>query len=405
MSLAATPCCWTLCLLSESDFDDESNTWAWDADLVKRADGSYRATVAQCPGAPGEEDWVAAVLEGELHGEDLFHFFQASWAEHTANKLDETQWRAVAALIQQRDEPLAAQFTAAMDEEFHPAPEEPYQPPMRDSPLDRCVQGARWSMDGSGGASGLAGVVFNNLRRQAAYMHAARYLVLHGVLPTGTHHVAAEVGPPKSGADFAHPMGGGTCSLSVDITFPGSPDARTASDIKLPGTRPEGDGSLALDEAPRLGLPPVEMPSPALVAAYRDTDYSISSGEISLTVDGPVPSIDEWLRAHQARAAVIITAFNPFSVQTPEPENHRRQESLRAFIGVAGLRYFAAMGTARSGDWPGEPSLCVLDPTAAQVDDWLLKFEQYAVVHAAASVGCRLVWHPAIRERMTDEWQ
>ena len=47
----------------------------------------------------------------------------------------------------------------------------------------------------------------------------------------------------------------------------------------------------------------------------------------------------------------------------------------------------------------------MLDPNGEEVDDWLVQFGQYAVVIAAIGKGCRLVWHPAIQQQMTEAGQ
>lgn len=180
---------------------------------------------------------------------------------------------------------------------------------------------------------------------------------------------------------------------------------RIAGDIKQRDGRLGEEVLAAVEESLHRAHTPVEAPSPALVAAYRDTDYTVLSGEISLRVDGMVPNLDDWLRAHGGRSAVIITAFNPFSVQASDAMNRQRQRQLRACIEGSGLCYSESIGTARSGNWPGEPSFCVLDPTGEDVDEWLLHFGQYAVVLAAIGMGCRLLWHPAIRQRMTQGGQ
>ena len=222
-----------------------------------------------------------------------------------------------------------------------------------------------------------------NLRRRAAHMYASRYRGEHGCLPSGTHRVVAQVGPPNSGADFPHPMGQGACLLSVDITFPGEKAGMGGSNNE------RADGFL-----------PPDLPSEALITAYRNTDYIVSPGDISLRVDEPVPHLAEWLRARGAKSAVIVTAFNPFSVETPDAENQQRQDELQIFIEACGRSHLLARGVARSGGWPAEPSLCVLDPTAAEIDDCLTRFGQYAAVHASSAGRCELVWHPMIRQQM-----
>jgi len=143
------------------------------------------------------------------------------------------------------------------------------------------------------------------------------------------------------------------------------------------------------------------LPENGLVAAYQATDFIVrANGTITLRVDVPVQGLTNWLKDQDARSAVVITAYSPFSRPTSDDENTRMQDELRKAVSDAGLSWGDASGAARDGAWPEEPSECVFDAPEELIDAWLERFKQYAVVSATLDGKCKLVWHPAIRAQM-----
>ncbi|MBB2485035.1 DUF3293 domain-containing protein [Mitsuaria sp. WAJ17] len=106
--------------------------------------------------------------------------------------------------------------------------------------------------------------------------------------------------------------------------------------------------------------------------------------------------IVEWLAHVKADRACIITAWNPFSAPTLDAENEHQQERLKAQIEAAMLRWLPSQGRDPSGEWPPEASLCVLDPTVPQIDEWLREYRQFAAVTLCPRTGCQLRWHPEV---------
>ncbi|MES1976713.1 MAG: DUF3293 domain-containing protein [Pseudomonadota bacterium] len=148
---------------------------------------------------------------------------------------------------------------------------------------------------------------------------------------------------------------------------------------------------------------PPGLPAQGLVDAYLLTDFVVEKADetIVLQVDHPVPNLKNWLAAQKSESAVVITAWNPFSMSLSKEENVRRNQELGAAIEVAGLLSVSASGCARSGNWEPEASFCVFDVPPAVVDEWMQLFGQYAAVLADKEGTCRLLWHPAIRPAMT----
>ena len=159
--------------------------------------------------------------------------------------------------------------------------------------------------------------------------------------------------------------------------------------------------TLATPQEQRRSEPP-GMPAQGLVDAYRLTDFVVEKAyeAIVLQVDHPVSNLKHWLAAQKCENAVVITAWNPFSMSLPKDENVKRNLELGAAIEGAGLLSTSAVGCARSGNWEPEESFCVFNVPPTVVDEWLQRFRQYAVVLAEKEGTCRLLWHPEIRLAM-----
>lgn len=139
-------------------------------------------------------------------------------------------------------------------------------------------------------------------------------------------------------------------------------------------------------------------PGVALVAAYEATEYRVDSRPPhTLMVGQDVASVRAWLKRQSASSATIVTAWNPFSGQQDAATNDIRQTRLRHAVEQSGLRWMPAQGCDASGQWPSEPSYCVLDAPHVLIDSWLSEYEQYAVLQACVERGCRLIWHPDVR--------
>lgn len=67
--------------------------------------------------------------------------------------------------------------------------------------------------------------------------------------------------------------------------------------------------------------------SPLLLRAYRQTTYCAAG--VPVRIGRRSPDLDALLRQHNARRAVFVTAWNPFSRRMPQGRNHRMQQRLR----------------------------------------------------------------------------
>ena len=133
-------------------------------------------------------------------------------------------------------------------------------------------------------------------------------------------------------------------------------------------------------------------------AAYAKTEFTVfAPAEHVLRIGQDSLQAASWLRRHGAQSATVVTAWNPFSLELTAKQNQERQLRLQKELTTTGLRIFAAQGQDKLSAWPAEPSLCVFDGTADQIDSWLVKFEQNAVVQVDATGACALLWHPDVR--------
>lgn len=139
---------------------------------------------------------------------------------------------------------------------------------------------------------------------------------------------------------------------------------------------------------------PFDVP-PALRAAYEGTDYEVSvDGACAvLRIGAPTPPLTPRAAPGWRRVAVI-SAANPFSAPLPDEQNARRHALLLAAVRAAGRAHAPALGRDPRGAWPPEVSLAVFDATDDELDAWMWRFEQCAIVSAARGGGTRLVFHP-----------
>ncbi|WP_426042394.1 DUF3293 domain-containing protein [Brevundimonas sp. TWP2-3-4b1] len=130
-----------------------------------------------------------------------------------------------------------------------------------------------------------------------------------------------------------------------------------------------------------------------LLLAYEAASYwvDLPSGRITLKIGGefdPPHGLEVYSRL------AVVTAFNPFSRLLSQVENEVHQADLIEAVEVAGLAWFPAAGDDPIGEWEPEPSLGVLDPSDEQLDGWMERFGQNAVVVADFGRPIMLRLHP-----------
>lgn len=95
---------------------------------------------------------------------------------------------------------------------------------------------------------------------------------------------------------------------------------------------------------------------PALLRAYRETCYEAAG--IKVHIGGRCAAMDHLLLSHGARAAVFITAYNPFSRIKPPGWNRRMQIQLHQAL----RRRQVVCGRGTLGRWSEAHLLVFGDP-------------------------------------------
>lgn len=133
--------------------------------------------------------------------------------------------------------------------------------------------------------------------------------------------------------------------------------------------------------------------SAELLLAYEAASYWIDlpSGRITLKTG---EQFDPPHGFEGKSRLAVVTAFNPFSRLLSQVENEAHQADLIAAVEADGLAWFPAAGFDPNGEWEPEPSFGVLDPSDEQLDAWMERFGQNAVVVADAGQANRLRFHP-----------
>jgi hypothetical protein len=127
-----------------------------------------------------------------------------------------------------------------------------------------------------------------------------------------------------------------------------------------------------------MNRPPI---SSETISAYKATNYRVFS---------PVPFVlkigrsSEPLRLlyneYGCSSCAFITAYNPYSIETPNSENVEAQSRLEDKLREKSFPITAGLGEDSAGVWPGEPSLLVLGITLDEAKSIGIEFGQNAIV-------------------------
>ncbi|WP_236572483.1 DUF3293 domain-containing protein [Burkholderia sp. 8Y] len=138
--------------------------------------------------------------------------------------------------------------------------------------------------------------------------------------------------------------------------------------------------------------------SDAILSAYRAALYRIH-GEpaIDMMIGEENGAVAALLARHGVSSAVFVTAFNPFGRELSAEQNAARQHMLEARIAQSGLTALPGEGRDPKGIWTAEASFLVLGADTHDADDFMLAFEQNAVVVVMSDGLPQLRVHPRYR--------
>lgn len=118
-----------------------------------------------------------------------------------------------------------------------------------------------------------------------------------------------------------------------------------------------------------------------LLQAFTETDYIVHhEPPFTMNIGQPCPALKALMGEHNALCAAYITAWNPFSQQLSRQQNDVRQTALKTELKRRGLKCFDGIGQHPSNNWPGEPSLLILDLDREAAKMLADNYEQLAFV-------------------------
>ena len=127
--------------------------------------------------------------------------------------------------------------------------------------------------------------------------------------------------------------------------------------------------------------------------AYLRTVFSADTpGVVEIRLGASSGSLDAILRRERTDTWAFVTAYNPGSRITPEDQNQRAHQELRAVVRTRGWVFFEGRGASADGNWPPEVSLLVLGVTADEACKLGRQFKQLAVVVGRRGEPARLQW-------------
>jgi hypothetical protein len=101
--------------------------------------------------------------------------------------------------------------------------------------------------------------------------------------------------------------------------------------------------------------------------------------------------VQKPLGQYNTSCAAFITAWNLFSQQLSPKENEQRQQELKAQLKTRGLRFIDGIGQHPSNEWPGEPSVFILNLNRESAKVLAAQYEQHAFVWAGETAVPELV--------------
>lgn len=141
-----------------------------------------------------------------------------------------------------------------------------------------------------------------------------------------------------------------------------------------------------------VALQPTTVLSRELIAAYEITEFQVLSPQpFTLRIGEKSNDLSAVYGEFGTATAGFITAWNPFSEETPDAINAANQAALINGIDRLGLSWWEGTGVDPNNDWTGEPSIFVLGISHDQAVSLGVRFGQNAIVWAGSDAIPRLV--------------
>jgi hypothetical protein len=132
---------------------------------------------------------------------------------------------------------------------------------------------------------------------------------------------------------------------------------------------------------------------PELVQAFMETEYFVHADPaFKMHIGQPCPELACLMAEQNALCAAFITAWNPFAQALSPTENEQRQQELKAQLKTRGLSWIEGIGQHPSNEWPGEPSVLILNLNRESAKVLAAQYEQHAFVWADETAVPALVF-------------
>lgn len=119
--------------------------------------------------------------------------------------------------------------------------------------------------------------------------------------------------------------------------------------------------------------------------AYDDTLFWVDfpDSPMQLTLGSINEAFDRCIAQHGVRCWAYLTAYNPQAETRPVSENESRHAALLKSLKAEGLEAVPGRDVSKTGAWPAERGVLVLDVAPGEAQALGRRFEQVAVI-----VGC-----------------
>ena len=132
---------------------------------------------------------------------------------------------------------------------------------------------------------------------------------------------------------------------------------------------------------------------PELVQAFMETDYRVhAEPAFKMNIGQICPELARLLAERNVQCAAFVTAWNPCSQQLSLEANELRQQALKAELKKSGLCFIDGIGQLPSNQWPGEPSVLILNLNRESATVLASQYEQHAFVWADETAVPALVF-------------
>ena len=134
---------------------------------------------------------------------------------------------------------------------------------------------------------------------------------------------------------------------------------------------------------------PVRLIAPSLVQSYRQAIYLIHAegGDIAVKVGEVSHQLSTLMKAHKAKSAAFITAFNPYSSLLSPQANELSHKALLSDLDSLGLNCLSGVGKDAENLWPSEPSILILGISLENAESLAKRYEQNAFIWIPSDEG------------------